>query len=200
MWACNQPCFSTWAMIPAAPGRAYLPHQNGRRTTQRLSIVQRPTEPKRESGHSTSSGRTTKQDRERINWAAEYTQHLEEQARLSRTAQESWFADLSRERRLREEQHNELLKLAREERERRGAEERETHLRLQEDQRARQRAILAEAAERRRLEAEEVERVRRERLRQCAVCLEEIDVGVMVEVPCTHWYCRTHLRGKSSQP
>jgi len=89
------------------------------------------------------------------------------------------------------------LKLAREERERLRAEERERLLRLQEDQEARQRAILAEAAERRRLEAEEAERVRRERLKECAVCLEEIDMGMMVEVPCNHWYCRTHLRGKS---
>ncbi|KAF7506178.1 hypothetical protein GJ744_012158 [Endocarpon pusillum] len=184
-------------MIPATPSRASLPRQNARRTTQRLSIVQRPTELKRESGHSTSSGRISKQDRQRINWAAEYSQHLEEQARLSRTAQESWFADISRELRLREEQQNELLELASEERDRLRAEEKERFLRLQEDQRAWQRAILAEAAERRRLEAEEAERLRRERLRECAVCLEEIDMGVMVEVPCTHWYCRTHLRGTS---
>jgi hypothetical protein len=186
-------------MIPARPSRASLPQPNARQTTRRVSITQRPAQPRRDPSHLTSSrgGRTTKQDRERINWAAEYTQHLEEQARLSRTAQESWIADVSRERILQEQQHNEVLKLAREERERLRAEERESFLRLQEEQQARQRAILAEAAERRRLEAEEAERVRRERLRECAVCLEEIDMGVMIEVPCTHWYCRTHLRGKS---
>jgi hypothetical protein len=188
-------------MIPARPSGASLPQPNARPTTRRVSITQRPTPARRELSNSTSSrgGKTTKQDRERVNWAAEYAQHLEEQARLSRTAQENWFADVSRERRLQEEQYNEALKLAREERERLRAEERASFLRAQEDQQARQRARLAEAAERRRREAEEVERARRERLRECAVCLEEVDVGVMVEVPCTHWYCRTHLRGKSSR-
>jgi hypothetical protein len=120
--ACNQ-----LAMIPASPSRASIPQANARRTTRRVSITQRPNQSRREPSHSTSSrgGRTTKQDRERINWAAEYTQHLEEQARFSRTAQESWSADVRRERRLQEEQHNEVLKLAREERERLRAEERE---------------------------------------------------------------------------
>ncbi|KAI0965131.1 hypothetical protein F4678DRAFT_453479 [Xylaria arbuscula] len=43
-------------------------------------------------------------------------------------------------------------------------------------------------------EAEEQERIRRERFRQCAVCMEEDDMGSMIQVPCTHWYCHEDLQ------
>ncbi|KAI1134206.1 hypothetical protein F5Y05DRAFT_239082 [Hypoxylon sp. FL0543] len=64
--------------------------------------------------------------------------------------------------------------------------------------------ILAERAaeeearieeERRRIrEAEERERIRRERLRECAVCMEEDEMGSMVQVTCQHWYCHEDLQ------
>ena len=78
-----------------------------------------------------------------------------------------------------------------------------------------QRAIIAAAAERHRIEleerqrvenevrerqrllGEEAERLRRERERECVVCLESNDIGIMVQTPCAHWYCRIHLRGMS---
>ncbi len=78
-----------------------------------------------------------------------------------------------------------------------------------------QRAVIAAAAERRRIEleerqrvenevrerqrllGEEAERLRRERERECVVCLESNDIGIMVQTPCAHWYCRIHLRGMS---
>lgn len=47
-------------------------------------------------------------------------------------------------------------------------------------------------------EAEERERIRRERLRECAVCMEEDDMGSMVQAPCTHWYCHEDLQSKFS--
>ncbi|KAI2625608.1 hypothetical protein GGR54DRAFT_506863 [Hypoxylon sp. NC1633] len=43
-------------------------------------------------------------------------------------------------------------------------------------------------------EAEERERVRRECLKECAICLEEDDIGAMIQLPCTHWYCHEDLR------
>ena len=78
--------------------------------------------------------------------------------------------------------------------------------RIEEEQRRRQEAetqafiqaqIEAENEERRR-QAEEAERQRRERLRECVVCLESQDMSTMIQVICSHWYCREHLRGKSS--
>ena len=62
---------------------------------------------------------------------------------------------------------------------------------------ARQREA-AEAARRR--AAEEAERRRRERLRPCSVCMDENDVNLMVQVPCSHWYCRACLKGMKHPP
>jgi hypothetical protein len=49
-------------------------------------------------------------------------------------------------------------------------------------------------AEARRLEEAEEERVRVERLRDCAVCLERFDVGVVAALPCAHFYCAEDLQ------
>ncbi|KAI8950260.1 hypothetical protein F4801DRAFT_353142 [Xylaria longipes] len=43
-------------------------------------------------------------------------------------------------------------------------------------------------------EAQERERIRRERLRECAVCMEADDMGSMVQAPCAHWYCHEDLQ------
>ena len=48
------------------------------------------------------------------------------------------------------------------------------------------------------MEQEEVERIRQERLRECAVCMDEADIDQMVQLPCTHWYCIEDLDSKSS--
>ena len=67
-------------------------------------------------------------------------------------------------------------------------------------------AAAAEAARRRvaeearRRAAEEAERRRRERLRPCSVCMDENDVNLMVQVPCSHWYCRACLKGMKHPP
>ena len=66
-------------------------------------------------------------------------------------------------------------------------------------QREREQAIAARQAEiaaeeeRRRREEEE----RRQRLRQCAVCLEDQDMSLMIETPCGHWYCPEDLQSKA---
>ncbi|KAI1129449.1 hypothetical protein F5Y10DRAFT_151605 [Nemania abortiva] len=47
-------------------------------------------------------------------------------------------------------------------------------------------------------EAEERERIRRERLRECVVCMEQDDMGSMIQGPCAHWYCSEDLHSKFS--
>ncbi|KAI1743033.1 hypothetical protein F4680DRAFT_390847 [Xylaria scruposa] len=42
-------------------------------------------------------------------------------------------------------------------------------------------------------DAEERERIRRERLRECAVCMEEDDMSSMIQAPCEHWFCLEDL-------
>ncbi|KAI1192581.1 hypothetical protein F5X97DRAFT_337453 [Nemania serpens] len=55
-------------------------------------------------------------------------------------------------------------------------------------------ARIEEAQIRAQEEAEGRERVRRERLRECAVCMEEDDMGAMIQAPCVHWYCHEDLQ------
>lgn len=71
--------------------------------------------------------------------------------------------------------------------------------RLQRQRREAQAARLAQIAaeeEQRRRQAEQAERIRRERLRECTVCFDSHDMDMMVQVACSHWYCREHLRGR----
>ncbi|KAK5634157.1 hypothetical protein RRF57_009871 [Xylaria bambusicola] len=58
-------------------------------------------------------------------------------------------------------------------------------------------ARIEEAQIRAQEEAEERERIRQERLRECAVCMEGDDMSSMIQTPCTHWYCHEDLRSKS---
>lgn len=74
----------------------------------------------------------------------------------------------------------------------------EIQRRAREEAEEAERVHLAAEEEERRREREEAERRRRERERECAVCLDVNDMDNMVEVPCRHWYCRDHLRGKET--
>ncbi|KAI6081696.1 hypothetical protein F4821DRAFT_248642 [Hypoxylon rubiginosum] len=72
----------------------------------------------------------------------------------------------------------------------------EERIRIQEEEQ-RELIRIQEAEERERIriqEAEERERIRRERFRECAVCMEEDDMGSMIQAPCAHWYCREDLQ------
>lgn len=76
----------------------------------------------------------------------------------------------------------------------------EERIRIQEEEQ-RELIRIQEAEERERIriqEAEERERIRRERFRECAVCMEEDDMGSMIQAPCAHWYCREDLQSKFS--
>lgn len=64
------------------------------------------------------------------------------------------------------------------------------------EQRRREEQAAAEEAERR--AAEEAEQRRRERLRNCIICMEDVDLSLATQTPCSHWSCRTCLRGKLS--
>ncbi|KAF2970548.1 hypothetical protein GQX73_g3030 [Xylaria multiplex] len=55
-------------------------------------------------------------------------------------------------------------------------------------------ARVAEVEIRAQEESEERERIRRGRLRECAVCMEENDMGYMIQAPCVHWYCYEDLQ------
>ncbi|GAW12935.1 hypothetical protein ANO14919_023080 [Xylariales sp. No.14919] len=55
-------------------------------------------------------------------------------------------------------------------------------------------ARIEEARIQAQAEAEERERIRRERLRECVVCMEEDDMSSMIQSPCAHWYCHEDLQ------
>jgi hypothetical protein len=58
---------------------------------------------------------------------------------------------------------------------------------------ARERQIAEEIA-RQQEEQEEAERVRRARERECTVCFERFDMGLMAHLGCDHWYCIEHIQ------
>ncbi|KAH7393088.1 hypothetical protein BKA66DRAFT_320879 [Pyrenochaeta sp. MPI-SDFR-AT-0127] len=60
------------------------------------------------------------------------------------------------------------------------------------ERRRREERAAAEEAERR--AAAEAEQRRRERFRQCIICMEDIDLSLVTQTPCSHWSCRTCLR------
>jgi hypothetical protein len=68
--------------------------------------------------------------------------------------------------------------------------------RLEEEAEAQRRAEIAAREEAERIQCEEEERRRREKQRECSVCLDSFDMDLMLQVPCSHWYCPEHLRGK----
>lgn len=110
-----------------------------------------------------------------------------------------------------EETRRQHLQEVREAQEQRADEIRRLQREVYEQKLSAHRARIAAAADQRRRELEEqqraeaealrileeeAERIRRERERDCVVCLDTNDIEVMVEAPCAHWYCRVHLRGK----
>ena len=136
---------------------------------------------------------------------------IHKRAEAAQKAQSIWFESIGSERRLLEEKRRQCLQEEREAHEQRADESRRLQLEAYEQKLSAGRARIAAAADQRRREIEEqqraeaealrlvkkeAERVRRERERDCAVCLDSNDIGVMVEAPCAHWYCRVHLRGK----
>jgi hypothetical protein len=151
-------------------------------------------------------------------------QRLLEQRELERTARAAeWEAQRRQEAaRLRQDPENAERRrnaelAAAEEARRRVAEEAAAEVRRQRaaeeaEQRRQNEQAAAEAARRRTIEeaerrraaaeeaqrraAEEAERRRRERLRPCVIYLEDSDVALMAQTPCSHWSCQTCLRGE----
>ncbi|CAO2648303.1 Nn.00g075700.m01.CDS01 [Neocucurbitaria sp. VM-36] len=74
--------------------------------------------------------------------------------------------------------------------------EEETARREHEEAERRQREEQVAAEEAHRRAVEEAERRRRERLRACVICMDDHDLSLMAQTPCSHWACRTCLRGR----
>ena len=133
---------------------------------------------------------------------------------MVRRKQDAWYNEILQQSRLVESTSRQLFLQAKDQRDQRTRQELEAYQRRIEQTQVDRQARLAEEAEEQRLAleqrrvleaAEEAQRAhlaaeeeqrRRERERECAVCLEVNDITDMVEVPCGHWYCPDHLRGK----
>ena len=146
--------------------------------------------------------------------AALQAQQLQNRADVVRRQQDAWYNEILHQSRSIESSSRELLLQAKEHRDQRMRQELEAYQQWMEQIQAEQQARLAEEAQQRRLAldrqraheaaeearrarlAAEEEQRRRERERQCVVCLESNDMGDMVEISCRHWYCPDHLRGE----
>jgi hypothetical protein len=119
----------------------------------------------------------------------------EEKQRIAREQEESRRRRLAlyEERQRVEYERIRLDKVRREQEiERRKEEIIQSRRQLEEERRAQEEAATEArriAEEIRQREQEEAERIRQERLRECAVCMDEADMDLMVQLPCTHWYC-----------
>lgn len=146
--------------------------------------------------------------------AAFQAKQLQNKADAVRRQQDAWHNEILHQSRFIESTSRELMLQAKEHRDQRMRQELEAYQQRMEQIQAEQQARLAEEAQRRRLALElhraqeaaeearqahlaaEEEQRRKERERQCVVCLEFNDMGEMVEIPCRHWYCPDHLRGE----
>ena len=151
-------------------------------------------------------------------WANDHEEQLEDRAYITRSKQDEWYNGVLDRSRAREATRRELFRqrkdeweiLARAESEaheeelakrraRLAAEAEQRQNALERERRAREQAIAARQAEiaaeeeRRRRQEEE----RRQRLRECAGCLEDQDMLLMIEAPCRHWYCRGDIQSKA---
>ena len=134
-------------------------------------------------------------------------EEAERQRILTEEAEWQRVEDERRRREWEEAQAAHLAQIAAEEAERQRilAEEAEWQ-RVEDERRRRERdeaqaarlARLAAEDDRRRRQAEQAERIRRERLRECAVCFDSQDMDMMVQVACAHWYCIEDLRSMST--
>ncbi|MCJ1432775.1 hypothetical protein MMC27_002132 [Xylographa pallens] len=77
--------------------------------------------------------------------------------------------------------------------------EAQQRIRDEQDALALQQAILIAEDLQRQEEAEDAERQRTARQRECTVCLDTFDMGIMVELRCEHWYCRDDLQGMATR-
>ena len=147
---------------------------------------------------------------------------LEDRAYITRRKQDEWYDGIFDRSRAQEATRRELLRQTRYEWENVTRAESEAYHRAQEEELASRRARLAAEAEQRQSALEEERRIReqaiaarqaeiaaeeerrqrqeeerRARLRECAVCLEDQDMSVMIEIPCRHWYCREDIQSKA---
>ena len=155
-------------------------------------------------------------------WTNDHEEQLEDRAYITRSKQDEWYNGVLDQARAREATRRELFQQTKDEWESITRAESEAYHRAHEEELANRRARLAAEAEQRRNALEEERRVReqaiaarqaeiaaeeerrrrqeeerRQRLRECAVCLEDQDMLLMIEAPCSHWYCRGDIQSKT---
>ena len=155
-------------------------------------------------------------------WANDHEERLEDRAYTTRRKQDEWYNGILDRSRAQEATRRERFQQTRHEWENIARAESEAYHRAQEEALANRRARLAAEAEQRRRALEQERRIReqaiaarqaeiaaeeerrrrqeeerRARLRECAVCLEDQDMSVMIETPCRHWYCREDIQSKT---
>ena len=152
-----------------------------------------------------------------------YEQELQQRLNAVQDVHSVWYNAIASDVQERNAVREERLLHAKHERDRLAEAERQEHERIERSQLEARRRTLAEQVERRRIEnerlqrereeaqaarlaqivaeedrrrrqAEQAERIRRERLRECAVCFDSQDMDMMVQVECSHWYCIEDLR------
>ena len=163
-----------------------------------------------------------------------YEQELQQRINAVKDVHSVWYNAIASDVQERNAVREERLLHAKHERDRIAEAERQEHERIERSQLEARRRTLAEQVERRRIEnerlqrereeaqaarlaqivaeedrrrrqVEQAERIRRERLRDCAVCFDSQDMDMMVQVGCSHWYCIEDLRSmytlcRSSDP
>ena len=158
-------------------------------------------------------------------WANDHQEQLEDRASITRSKQDEWYNGILDRSRAREATRREHVQQTKDEWESITRAESEAYHRAQEEELANRRARLAAEAEQRRNALEQERRAReqaiaarqaeiaaeeerrrrqeegrRQRLRECAVCLEDQDMLLMIEAPCSHWYCRGDIQSKAVMP
>ena len=155
-------------------------------------------------------------------WANDHEEQLEDRAYITHRKQDEWYNRILDRSRAQEAARRERFQQTRDEWEDITRAESEAYHRAQEEALANRRARLAAEAEQRRSALEQEQRIReqaiaarqaeiaaeeerrrrqeeerRARLRECAVCLEDQDMSVMIETPCRHWYCRGDIQSRA---
>ena len=154
-----------------------------------------------------------------------YEQELQQRIKVVQDAHSVWYNAIASNAQEQNAIRQERLSHAKHERDRIVEAERQEHERIERSQLEARRRRIAEEAERRRIEderlqrewdeaqaarlvqiaaeeeerrrqAEQAERIQRERLRECTVCFDSQDMDMMVQVACSHWYCRQDLRSR----
>ena len=153
--------------------------------------------------------RTARENRLQDIVQSNYAVGLEQRISSALRKQEFWYDGIERDISSRQATEDEIMQEVRSnwthhaEANRKEQDERERQQRnlreLQRLEREELRWLEQEYIQKQERETEEEDRIRKQRLRECIVCLEEYDLSMMSELQCHHCYCAEHIQGRSSQ-